>query len=175
MSITSYIMPVTAALILTIGLFKKVDIFDEFIKGARENLKTGIEICPALITLVLTIGIFRQSGALDILTQLISPLCARIGYPAECIALAMIRPISGSGSTAVFEDILSNCGAESFASRVAAVMMGSSETTFYTIAVYFSVTKVKRLRHTLFCSLLGDFACFIASFMLVNMLYSINF
>lgn len=175
MGFTSYIMPIAAALILAIGLFKKVDIFSEFISGAKENLKCGVEICPALITLVLTIGIFRQSGALDILTALLYPVCSKIGYPTQCIALALIRPISGSGATAVFEDILSSMGAESYASRIAAVMMGSSETTFYTIAVYFSVTKVKKIRHTLLCSLLGDFVCFIASFVLVNMLYSINF
>ncbi len=175
MNITPYIMPAVTALILAIGLFKRVDIFDEFLKGARESLKIGIEICPALTALVLTVGIFRQSGATDILSALASPFCEKIGYPAECITLALIRPISGSGAIAVFEDILRRCGAQSFASRVAAVMMGASETTFYTIAVYFSVTKVKKLRHTLFCSLLGDFVCFVSSFMLVNLLYYLNF
>lgn len=174
MNITSYIMPVAAMLILAIGLFKRIDIFDEFVKGARENLKTGFEICPALIALVMTVSIFRQSGATDILCSIVAPLCEKIGYPVKCVTLALIRPISGSGAIAVFEDILSS-GAESFASTLAAVMMGSSETTFYTIAVYFSVTKVKKLRHTLFCSLLGDFACFIASFVLVNLLYCLNF
>lgn len=174
MNFTSYIMPIAAALILGFGLYKKIDIFDEFIAGARENLKTGVEICPALIALVTAIAIFRESGALNLISQALKPLCAQIGFPDECIPLALIRPISGSGATAMFEDILRTHGADSFGGVVASVMMGSSETTFYTIAVYFSVTRVKRLRHTLFSALLGDFACFIASFTIVNLLFSIK-
>ena len=174
MSFTSYIMPIAAAMIIGIGLYKKIDVCDEFIAGARENLKTGVEICPALIALVTAIAILRESGTLYLISQALSPICAKIGFPDECIPLALIRPISGSGATAVFEDILRTHGADSFCGIVASVMMGSSETTFYTIAVYFSVTRVKRLKHTLFCSLLGDFVCFIASFTVVNLLFSIK-
>lgn len=166
---TAYIIPAVIAIILAIGLARRVDVFSEFMEGAFENLKTAIEIAPALIALILAVSVFRASGASALLSQALAPFAEKIGFPAECIPLALIRPISGSGALAVYEGILSDYGADSFVGRVASVLQGASETTFYTIAVYFSVTKVRKTRHTLACSLSGDLVCFIMSVLLVRL------
>ena len=171
MNLSSYILPIFIGLILIIGLIKKVDVFSEFIEGAKENLKVGVEIMPTLIALMTAIGMFKASGGLELITTTVAPIIHKLGFPAECVALALIRPISGSGGLAVFESILNDYGPDSFAGRVASVMMGSTETTFYTIAVYYSVTKVKKTRHTLLCSLSGDLTGFIFSALLVRLFF----
>lgn len=167
---TAYIIPAVIALILILGLVKKVDVFAEFTEGAFENLKTSVKIAPALIALILAVSVFRASGTSAILSDALAPFAEKIGFPAECIPLALIRPISGSGALAVYEGVLSDHGPDSFAGRVASVLQGASETTFYTIAVYYSVTKVRKTRHTLACSLSGDITCFILSVLLVRIL-----
>ena len=171
MNLSSYILPIFIGLILIIGLFKRVDVFSEFIAGAKQNLKVGVEILPTLIALMTAIGMFKASGGLELITTAVTPVINRLGFPAECVALALIRPISGSGALAVFESILSDCGPDSLAGRVASVMLGSTETTFYTIAVYYSVTKIKKTRHTLLCSLSGDLTGFIFSALLVRLFF----
>lgn len=166
---TAYIIPAVIAAILILGLARKVDVFSEFTAGAFENLKTAVEIAPSLVALILAVSIFRSSGASELLSELLSPVAQALGFPPECIPLALIRPISGSGAIAVYEGILADCGADSFAGRVASVLQGASETTFYTIAVYFSVTKVRKTRHTVLCSLSGDITCFVMSVLLVRL------
>lgn len=170
MKITDYIIPLFVTVILIYGLYKKVDIFDEFIKGAKESLLIGIELLPTLIALMACVGMFSQSGIADIVAKLLSPITDAIGFPKECIPLALLRPISGSGAISMFETILSEYGTDSYPSLVAAVMLGSTETTFYTIAVYYSVTKVKRTRHTLIASTSADITGFVLSALAVRVL-----
>lgn len=174
MNFTVYVIPVVLAGILVFGLIKGVDVFNEFIEGARENLKTAVQILPALIALMTAIGMFKSSGALDILTYVLSPVTNLLGFPPECVPLAMIRPVSGSGALALYESLLNSNHPDSFVGRVASVMMGSTETTFYTIAVYYSVTKVKKIRHTLACALIGDLTGFIVSALVVTFLFNMQ-
>jgi spore maturation protein B len=169
MSYTSYIIPVLIALIILAGFIKKVDIFGEFIDGAGESLKVGVGILPALIALMTAIGMFKASGASGALTELIAPAAALIGFPPEALPLALIRPISGSGALATFETILTEVSPDSFAGRVASVMMGASETTFYTVAVYYGATKVTKTRHTIAACLTSDITAFIFSALTVNL------
>ena len=171
MNFTSYIIPIIIGAILIFGLINGVDVFNEFIEGAKENLKIGVQILPALIALMTAVGMFKASGALDILTYALSPLTNFLGFPSECVPLAMIRPISGSGALAVYESILNSNHPDSFVGRVASVMLGSTETTFYTIAVYYSVTKIKKTRHTLACALMADFAGFVVSTLVVSIFF----
>ena len=171
MNFTSYIIPIIIGAILIFGLINGVDVFNEFIEGAKENLKTGVQILPALIALMTAVGMFKASGALDILTYALSPVTTFLGFPSECVPLAMIRPISGSGALAVYESILNSNHPDSFVGRVASVMLGSTETTFYTIAVYYSVTKIKKTRHTLACALAADFTGFVVSALVVNIFF----
>jgi spore maturation protein B len=169
MSYTSYIIPVLIALIIIAGYIKKVDIFNEFIDGAYESLRVGINILPALIALMTAIGMFKSSGALLAFTELIAPFAEKIGFPPEALPLALIRPISGSGAVATFESILTDVPPDSFPGRVASVMMGASETTFYTVAVYFGATKVTKTRHTITACLTSDLYAFIFSALTVTL------
>lgn len=158
-----YFIPVITAAILLWAWIKKVDIFGEFAAGVREGLATTADIAAPLIFLVTAIGLFKSSGLTDALTELLSPLLDIFGFPPECLKLAVIRPISGSGAVAVFESILREDHPDSFAGQVASVMLGSTETTFYTLAVYFGAVKVKNTRHALTASLSGDITGFIVS------------
>lgn len=174
MEITVFIIPVLIGGIFIWGMVNDVDVFNEFIEGARENLKVGFQILPSLIALMTAVGMFKASGALDILTYALAPLTECLGFPPECVPLAMIRPISGSGALAVYESILSANHPDTFAGRVASVMLGSTETTFYTIAVYYSVTKIRKTRHTLACALAGDFTGFVVSALMVHLFFGMK-
>ncbi len=171
MKITDWVIPLVIAAILVTGLVRRVDIFEEFTKGAAENFKIGIGILPALAALMTAVGMFKASGGTDIIAYALSPLTSLLGFPSECVPLALIRPISGSGSLAVFESILAETHPDSFAGRVASVLMGATETTFYTLAVYFGVTKIKKTRHTLPCALIGDLTGFAVSVIAVKLLF----
>lgn len=173
MNFTALVVPVIVGSIIFIALVKKVDIFGEFIDGAKESLKSGIEILPSLIILMSVVGMFKVSGGLDLISYALRSLTDLIGFPEQCVPLALIRPISGSGALAVYEGLLNECSPDSFAGRVASVLMGSTETTFYTIAVYYSVTKVKKTSHTVVASLSADIAGFIASVVTVALVFGI--
>lgn len=155
-NIGDYAIPVIFAAVCLYGLIKRTDIFSEFIKGAEEGLHTVKDIFPSLMALVVSVGMFSNCGGVDFLSRLLSPVTELFGFPGECTPLAILRPFSGSGATAIFESILTANGADSFAGRVASVMLGSSETTFYTLAVYFGATKVKNTRYALAAALVGD-------------------
>lgn len=171
MSWSAYAIPVIVCMVFMCGIIRRKDVFNDFIEGAGENIKVSFEIMPALIALMTAIGMMKASGLLDFLTGLAAPAAAAAGFPAECVPLALIRPVSGSGAAAVYENILKNVSPDSFAGRTASVLMGSSETTFYTIAVYFGATKIKRTKHTVFCSLAGDLSGFIFSSLLVRIFF----
>lgn len=168
---TDYIIPLFIGLIIIYGCIKKVDIFDEFLSGARENLKTGVDILPSLIAMITAIGMFKASGAMELLAKAMSPVTEFLGFPSECLPLAIMRPVSGSGALAVFETILSEVHPDSFAGRVASVILGSTETTFYTIAVYYGAASIKNTRHTLVSALSADFTGFIVSVLTVRLIF----
>ncbi|WP_262398117.1 spore maturation protein [Zongyangia hominis] len=144
--------------------------FDVFIEGAKEGFGTAATVLPALIGLMTAIGMFKASGALDMLTAALRPVASLAQVPPEVVPLAIVRPISGSGALAVFQDILKTYGPDSLIGQVASVMQGSTETTFYTIAVYYGVTKVSRTRHTLVSSLTGDLTGFLMSALTVQLM-----
>ena len=132
---TDLIVPLAVALITGFALFKKVDVFAAFIKGAKDGLSSAASILPALCFLMTAIGMLRQSGAIEFFTGFISPFAEKIGFPAEIIPLALLRPFSGSGAIAYYEELCQNLLPGSFPEKVASVLMGGSETTFYTVAV----------------------------------------
>ncbi len=171
MTISQLIPPIIIASILIYGLIKKVDIFEAFADGAMENIKTAVDILPALILLMTAVGMLSASGALSAFSQLMSPALSKLGFPADVLPLALIRPVSGSGALAVFDNVLSQTGADSFSGRVAAVLMGSTETTFYTIAVYYSAVKIKAELPVFISSMTADFAGFVFSVVMVRLFY----
>ena len=156
MQITDFIVPVLFAGILIFGYARRVEVFPVFCEGASEGLKTTAEILPALILLLISVGMLQASGAVGLLTELLTPLCNAVGFPPECMQMVLLRPFSGSGAIAVYDGIAAEYGVDSFAGRVAAVLLGSSETTFYTVAVYFSAVKVKKTRYAVPAALAAD-------------------
>jgi len=170
-SISDLFIPLTIAFILIFGLFKKVKVFDVFVAGAKTGIATAFRILPSLIAIMTGIVMFKASGALELITGWIAPLTDPAGIPKELIPLALLRPISGSGALALFQDILGTYGPDSFLGKVASVMQGSTETTFYTIAIYYSATKVNQTGRTLPCSLTGDVTSFLFSILAIRILF----
>ena len=166
-----YIVPIIICIVVITGIVKKRNVFNDFTDGAKEGLKTSVEILPALIGLMLSVGMIKASDVLEAFCSLISPLTDKIGFPPECVPLALIRPFSGSGALSFFERILSDFGPDSYIGRIASVLMGSTETTFYTIAVYFSATKIKRTSYCTASALIGDFVGFLMSIVTVKLLF----
>ena len=167
---TDYIAPVIIIIVFAVGIATKTDIFDAFIEGASEGIKTTLDILPALICLMTCIGMFKASGGMEALIQFISPITAFFGFPNECTPLIFVRPLSGSGALSVYDGIISENGSDSFAGRVASVMMGSTETTFYTVAVYFGAAKIKKTGYAIFAALIGDTVGWIASAIAVRLI-----
>ncbi len=149
--------------IISAGIFQKKEVFSLFAEGAAEGIRTILQIAPSIIGLVLMVTIFQESGFSGFIAELLSPLCKMLGFPEEAVPLALIRPVSGSGALAVLDNILSQNGADSFAGRVASVMMGSTETTFYTIAMYFGSVGISKTGCTVPCALLADITGMIMS------------
>lgn len=156
--------------VLGFGLFKKIPVYDLFTEGAKEGLVTMFKIFPALLGLICSIEMLRASGALDILTNLISKVTERLNIPSETIPLMLMRPISGSGALAIVTDIFKNYSPDSFSGLCASVMMGSTETTFYTIAVYYGAVGITKIRHTAKAALIADAVGMIGSVIVVSIL-----
>lgn len=154
--ISVMIMPFIFVVIIGYGWANKVDIFSAFLTGAKDGLKTLFGILPALVGLIAAITMFRTSGALHFLTGLLSPITRLLGIPAEIMPLALLRPVSGSGSLALLNDVLLTAGPDSMIGRMASVVMGSTETTFYTLAVYYGAVGIQKSRHTVPAALLAD-------------------
>lgn len=166
-----YIIPSMIFFIVSLGFIKKVAMFDAFLAGAKEGFNSTISILPSLVGLITAVTMLRSSGALDIFSKIFEPVAKLLSFPKEVFPLALLRPISGSGSLAFIDRIFSDYGVDSFAGRVASVMMGSTETTFYAIAVYFGAVKIKNTRHSVPSALIADFAGFIMSVLSVRMFF----
>ena len=161
--LTSLIVPFFILCVLVIGLKEKVPIFDTFIKGCEDGVKVVFKIFPNLIALFLAINIIQVSGLLGILTNLISPITNILGIPEEILPLALLRPISGSGSMALLEQNLEVFGVDSYLGKVSATIMGAAETTFFTIAIYSSVLKTKVTKQLVIAALSADLAVILSS------------
>lgn len=165
----SYIIPVIVIIFVSIGLIKKVPVFEVFCQGALNGLKTVLTIAPTLMGLITAVTMLRESGALDALTTLISPFAERLGFPAEIVPVAILRPVSGGGSTALLIDIFERLGPDSIAGKIVSVMAGSTETTFYAVTLYFGSVGIKKIRHTLVAGLAADLTAVIFSVLTVRL------
>ncbi|MBR5095085.1 MAG: spore maturation protein [Oscillospiraceae bacterium] len=140
-----------------------VDVYEALLTGARRGLRTAAEILPALAVLFPAIALLRASGLLDLLERWLAPLLQALGVPPETTPLMLLRPLSGSGALSIGADIISRCGPDSLEGRTAAVMLGSSETTFYVVAVYFSAAGARNSRWAIPAALCADLVCFLSS------------
>lgn len=164
-------MPLLILIIIFKGFQEKKSVFDIFLKGASEGVEITLKIFPTLVGLFVAIGMLRSSGILDFITKLISPALVLVRFPSEIVPLALLRPISGSASMAIATDIIKSNGVDSFIGILASVIMGSTETTLYTIAVYTSSVKIKNTRGILIASLAADFTGIIVSLLVCRIVF----
>jgi spore maturation protein B len=162
-AISLWAIPVVLVTIPFVGIVRKVKVYDVFIEGAKEGFEVAIRIIPFLVGILVAIGMFRGSGAMDLLMAGVRPLLAPTGFPPELVPLAILRSLTGSGSLAFTTDLIKTHGPDSVIARTAATMYGSSETTFYVLAVYFGAVGVRRTRHAVPAALIGDVVAAIAA------------
>jgi len=169
--LTDVIVPLLLAAVAFYALSRKVDVYSALTAGAGEGLTILLRIFPALVALLSAIYMFRASGAMDALTDLLRPLLLQLGIPPETVSLLLIRPLSGSGALAAGSDLMQQYGPDSYLGRTAAVMLGASETTFYTISVYFGAAGIHRTRYTIPAALTADFTAFFTASLLVRLFF----
>jgi spore maturation protein B len=162
-ALSLWAMPVLLVVIPLVGILRGVKVYDVFIEGAKEGFEVAIKIIPFLVGILVAIGMFRGSGAMDLVTAGLRPLVAPVGFPPELVPLAILRSLTGSGSLAFTTDLIKTNGADSLIARTAATMYGSSETTFYVLAVYFGAVGVRRTRHAVPAALIADLVAAVAA------------
>lgn len=153
------------------GLYKKVPVYESFVDGAKEGFEVAVRIIPYLVAILFAIGMFRASGAMDFLVETLDPVLALIGFPAEVLPMAIVRPLTGSGSAGIVVDMINEFGEDSIFVKMAATMFGSTETTFYVIAVYFGAVGIKKTRHAVPAGLVADFAAMLVAVWAVRILF----
>lgn len=169
--VSDYIMPFIFFYIIGLGLLTKTPIYDEFIKGAKDGFKVVLDILPTLIGLMVGVGILRASGALDILSKLLEPLTRVLHFPSELLPLVLIKMFSSSAATGLLLDIFKEYGPDSYLGRLASIILSSTETIFYTMAVYFMAAGVKKTRYTLAGALVATLTGVIASVIITNLVF----
>lgn len=153
------------------GAIKKVNVFDAFINGAKEGFSTSTSLIPYLIAMMVAIGMLRASGFFELLYGWLAPVLTYVGMPPEVLPLALIRPFSGSASTGLMADLIHQYGGDSLIAKTAATMMGSTETTFYVVAIYFGSVNIRHTRHAIPAGLLADLAGVVASIWICHRLF----
>ena len=161
--ICASVIPVILLVIMCAALFKRTDIFSLFCEGAKEGLKNAMSITAPIVGLMAAIYMLRASGAIDMLAYIMRPVTSLIGLDENLLPLALLRPVSGSGSIGLVTDIVSRFGADSVVAKTACVMAGATETTFYTIAVYFGSIGIKNIRHSAHAALFADIVSIVLS------------
>ena len=155
-TISLSILPIFILIILTLGIIKKIPIYEEFIDGAKDGFKVSITIIPYLIALIVAISMFRASGALNYITNWLSPLLTALQIPSDIMPIMLTRSLSGSATLGLFSEIASNHGTDAFITKLAAIMVGSSETTFYVLSVYFGSIGIKKFRYAIWTGIIAD-------------------
>ena len=166
-----YVVPLILFLCCAIALGKRENAYDLMLQGAADGLKLLISIVPTLVLLMTAVTMLRSSGAMELLTRCIAPIFRFVGIPPETAMLVLIRPISGSAAMAVAADLMVSYGVDSQIGRTAAVMLGSTETTFYTISVYFGAAGIRRTRYTVPAALIADFTGFFIAALTTRLFY----
>lgn len=169
--VSDYAIPFVLLLITGYGFAKKVNVYEAFVEGAKGGFEVAIKIIPFLVAILVAIGMFRASGAMDFLIRLISPLTNLIDMPAEALPVAIMRPLSGSGTLGLVTEIMKTHGPDSFLGRLVSTMYGSTETTFYVLAVYFGSVGIKQTRHAVPAGLLADAAGLLAALFICKLFF----
>jgi len=169
--ISTYAIPLILLVIPVYALAKGVKVYSVFTEGAKEGLRVSVMIIPYLVCMLCAIGMFRASGAMDWLVDIINPVTNLIGLPGEVLPMGIMRSFSGGGAEGMMSDLLTTYGTQSQIGRIASVALGSTETTFYVVAVYFGCVGITNVRHSIISGLLGDLASLIAATVIVNIMW----
>lgn len=170
-NLSLWALPSIILLILTMGLIKKVPLYEVFTDGAKDGFKVAVNIIPYLVAIIVGISMFRASGILEWLEQICAPLLSYFNIPADTLPIMVVRSLSGSAALGIFSDIANNSDINSYAIKLAAIMVGSSETTFYVLAVYFGSVGISKLRYALLVGLLADFIGIVAAILVCNLMF----
>jgi spore maturation protein B len=171
--ISAVAIPLFILVFLGWGLIKKVKVYEVFVEGAKEGFTTAVKIIPYLVAMLIAIGIFRASGAMDVVVSVLSPVTNLIGMPAEVLPLGLLRPLSGSGSMGLMTELMKTHGPDSMIGVLASTVFGSSETTFYILAVYFGSVGIKNTRHALPAGLIADLFGLLGAVFIVRILFGV--
>lgn len=169
--ISIWLIPVLIGFVLVYGTLKKVSTYECFVDGGKEGFTTAVSIIPYLVGMLVAVQVFRASGAMDFFISLIRPALESVGFPAEVVPLALLRPISGTGALGLTTDIIKTYGPDSFLGRLASTMQGSTDTTLYILTVYFGAVGVRKMGDALKVGLLADFCGMIAAFVIVLLVF----
>lgn len=169
--LSDFILPFTVLYIVGFGLLMKVNVFDEFVEGAKDGLKVVVGIVPTLVGLMVGIGILRASGTLDMLSNVIKPITDLIHFPSQLVPLALVKMFSSSAATSLLLDVFKQYGPDSFLGRLASIMMSCTETIFYTMAVYFMTAKVTKTRYTLAGAMVATISGIICSVIICQLVF----
>lgn len=161
--ISEWIIPIFIFIVPLYGIIRNVRVYEVFVDGAKEGISTVVRIFPALLAMLVAIGVLRASGALDLLGRILTPFANLIGMPKELIPLALIRPLSGSGALGIATELIKSHGADSAIAKMASAMYGSTETTFYVLAVYYGSVGIKKMRHSVITGIFADIVAILAS------------
>ena len=155
-SLSLYALPVIIIMILTVGIIKKVPVYEEFVEGAKDGFKVSINIIPYLVAIIVGISMFRASGAMETIASLFAPILNALSVPIDSVPIMITRSLSGSATLGLITELAQKLGPDAYATKLCAVIVGSSETTFYVLAVYFGAIGIKKLRYALLVGLLAD-------------------
>lgn len=169
---SNVLIPLIILYIVVYGKYKKIDIYDSFVKGAVDGLKTAWSIAPAIIGIFLAIGIFKTGKGIEILEFIFTPIANLMSIPKELIGLIVIKPLSGSGALGMYTELASRVGIGSIIEQMGSTIVGASETIFYTMAIYYGSLKIKNTRHTLTCAMLSHVAGVIASVFICYVMFA---
>lgn len=170
-AISIWILPLILLLILTTGMFKKVPVYETFVEGAKDGISVSLKIIPYLVAIIVATSMFRASGAIELLSMVMAPLLTKFNIPVDVLPLAIVRSLSGSASLGVLADIAQSNPVESYTTKLAAIMLGSSETTFYVLSVYFGAVGIKKFRYALLTGIIADVIGIIAAIAVANVFF----
>lgn len=171
-TISAWAIPFIIVAIPVYGMFRKVKVYESFVEGAKGGFQMALRIIPYLVAILVAIGMLRGAGAIDMLARWLGPALKYVGFPVEILPLAIMRPLSGSGSLGLVTELINVHGPDSFIGRLAASAYGSTETTFYVLAVYFGAVGIKKTRHAVISGLAADIASLIAAIIICRMVFS---
>jgi len=165
------IIPLIIVSVVIYGMLKGVKVYECFVEGAKEGLSVCLRIFPYLLAMIVAVAVFRESKALDYVIYLVTPIVKLIGLPPELVPLVGVKPLSGSGALGIFSEILQKYGADSYIGIVASIIMGTTETIFYTLTVYYGAVNIKKIRHTLWAAIMADLTAIIMALTLARVMF----